>query len=209
VEAGRVTAHEFLRLLFGHPSLSDLYVPLWFKWKGGASEHRTWAATKLDEAAAAAVDASDKADVYLRVTPIGFMPAGNTRGGKDDARALVALFADIDVAGVGHAKNDLPPDHNAAFDLLYECDKAPSVVVGSGGGLHAWWIFREPLLITDAKSLAEAKAMAEGWEKHVQARGRRHGWNLDTVAQLSRVLRVAGTKNHKTDEPRAVEVIEK
>ncbi len=198
---------DFLRLLFGHPSLSDLYVPLWFKPKNGTPQHETWPATRLDEAAAAAIAASTTADVYLRVTPIGFIPAGNTRGDKDDARALVALYADIDVAGVGHAKSDLPPDRVAAFDLLYECEKKPSVVVASGGGLHAWWIFREPFLITDAKTLAEAKEMAEGWEKHVQARGRRHGWNIDTVAQLSRVLRLPGTMNHKTDNPRSVEVV--
>lgn len=204
-----MTAQEFLRLLFGHPSLSELYVPLWFKWRNRSPRHQTWRASDIDGAAAAAVEASGDADLYVRTTPIGYMPEGDARGPKEDAKALVAFFADIDVAGDGHStKKPLPPNQTAAFDLIYECAKPPSIVVGSGGGLHAWWVFREPFLITNEKTYAEAAAMASAWEAHVQERARRHGWELDTVADLSRVLRIPGTKNHKTESPRAVEVVE-
>lgn len=202
-----MTSREFLALLFGHPSLAGLYVPLWFKGKDGKSHHKTWVAESLEAAAIEASLASREYDVYVRTTPIGFKPGGDSRGKADDARALVALYADVDVAGEGHAQTSLPPSQEAAFDLLYECDKPPSVVVGSGGGLHAWWIFKEPLLITDAKTLAEAKAIETGWEGHVRDRAKRHGWKLDSVDDLARVLRIPGTKNHKTETPRNVEVV--
>lgn len=204
-----MTAHEFLRLLFGHPSLENLYVPLWFKGINGVNWHETFPVSELKAAAAAALRASDKADVYVRVTPIGFIPEGDARGKAKDARALVAVFADLDVAGEGHVKKKLPPDANAAFDLAYECARPPSAIVGSGGGLHVWWIFREPLPIVDDESLREAQTLAEGWEDHIQQTAEPHGWEIDSVSDLSRVLRIPGTKNHKTPAaPKPVEVVE-
>jgi hypothetical protein len=201
-----MTSREFLALLFGHPSLEGMYIPLWFKGKDSRT-NKTWPVAKLDDAAAAAMDVCGTFDVYVRTTPIGFMPEGNSRGGADDARALVALYADVDVAGAGHAKTTLPQTQEQAFDLLYECALAPSAVVNSGGGLHAWWVFKEPLIIDSPARLAEAKAMESDWENHLKDRARKHGWNLDSVSDLARVLRIPGTKNHKTESPRPVEIV--
>ncbi len=201
-------AKDFLELLFGHPSLAGLYIPLWFKWRDKPPEHQTWAIDRLEDAADAAMAASPRGDVYVRTTPIGFKPTGNARGDEEHAAALVAFFADIDILGPGHKRSDIPPNEVAAFDLLHECAKPPTVVVHSGGGLHAWWVFERPFLITDQATLAEAMAMSRGWNVHVQGRAAKHGWHVDQVGDLARVLRIPETMNHKNkSEPKHVKVM--
>jgi hypothetical protein len=51
--------------------------------------------------------------IYLRITTLQpGLPAGR-RGGAADSAALPALWADLDLAGPGHAEHDLPPDETA------------------------------------------------------------------------------------------------
>ncbi len=198
-----MTSREFLSLLFGHPSLEGLLLTVWDRQTKGT------AVFTLPDIAAAAANAEARAetcDVYCGVCPYTAIEPGS-RGNAKHAGALVGLWADIDVYHDGaHARSDLPPDDVAAFDLLYECSKPPSAVVSSGYGLHAWWIFREPFLIRTEADRVEAARMAAGWNDHVASRAKRHGWHVDPVGDLARVLRIAGTKNFKRGQVRAVAI---
>ena len=94
-----------------------------------------------------------------------------------------------DVAYVGalHADIDRPPDE--ALEALARFPLPPSVVVKSGGGLHTYWLLKEPYEIGSASDAAYIESANKGLA---------HALGGDTGAwDISRVLRVPGTISHK------------
>lgn len=75
----------------------------------------------------------------------------------------------------------------------------PSIIVGSGGGMHVYWVFERAL--TPAEWTPISFAMAEATK--------RHGLKCDTqcTVDIARILRVPGTFNMKQDQPRPVKVL--
>jgi hypothetical protein len=120
------------------------------------------------------------------------------RGTAAQALLLPALYLDVDVAGPGHAATDLPATADEALGALAEdFPPRPTMVVGTGGGLHLYWCLKEPLEVGDAASRVAAATLLGRLQVTVQSHWRRRGWRLDAVAELARVLRPAGTLNHK------------
>ena len=76
---------------------------------------------------------------------------------------------------------------------------APSALVGSGGGLHVYWIFDRPL------TRPEWQPYAEGLKAAALTYGLRCDAGLTTDA--ARILRVPETFNYKTDPPKAVKLL--
>jgi len=118
------------------------------------------------------------------------------RGTKESARVWPGLWADIDF-GTHKSRKDYPPDLDAALALVGEFDLSPTIVIHSGNGLHVYWLLRQAMDLGDLsnhtiattllnRSYATLKKLADG-----------HGWQLDNVMELARVLRIPGTRNIK------------
>jgi hypothetical protein len=73
----------------------------------------------------------------------------------------------------------------------------PSLVLHTGGGLHAYWLFDAPLYLTTAAELASASQVLRQFAYTVCKAGVTQGWTLDALRDLARVLRPPGTINHK------------
>ena len=131
---------------------------------------------------------------------------GSRRGTERDVAALPGLWMDLDCDQGPESKN-LPTRERALQFLDWLPFGSPSVLVNSGGGFHAYFLFREPLFIRSSSDLAYAKALSHGFQSAVIGWGNRHGYALDLTADLARVLRVPGTVNLKTDQPRSVEIV--
>jgi hypothetical protein len=118
---------------------------------------------------------------------------------KDNALALKAIWSDIDVKPEkGYATL------GAAIGALTGFCKAaglppPSALVGSGGGLHVYWINDSPL------SVAEWEPFAFGLRDLAIKHGLRCDVGLTTDA--ARVLRIPGTFNRKETKPRVVRLL--
>ncbi len=85
----------------------------------------------------------------------------------------------------------------------------PSLLVHSGGGLQAWWLFKEPWALEHAEEVAKAGALSARWIRALRARAAARGWDLDSVGDLPRVMRVPGTANCKiAGTPRPVRLLE-
>ena len=71
---------------------------------------------------------------------------------EDQVAGTPGFWADIDIAGPGHAdsKKPLPPDMKTARAILKDAGPAPTAVVSTGDGLKAWWLFTEPVMFKDA-----------------------------------------------------------
>lgn len=129
-------------------------------------------------------DAADRAAKLASIYDVYFGVAPRTRqaGGKDAIVDVPAVWADVD-----------SPDAVAA---LVTFSLPPSIVVESGtpGNLHAYWLLDTPIPPADAERLNADLA--------------HHLGSDPKVTDASRVLRLPGTLNHKSNPPSEVRLIE-
>lgn len=133
---------------------------------------------KTPEAAAAyALKMKDERSVYFGVNPRHLNNAT-----KEGVTRIVTLHGDFDVG------EDKPfATKEAGYEALLALPIAPSFIVDSGGGLHAYW------------KLNPLEATRENIERVERNMGRLYKMlgGADRVQDVSRVLRVPGTTNHK------------
>lgn len=116
----------------------------------------------------------------------------------DQVIAIPGLWADIDVNG-----RACPTWDDA--ESVARCLAEPTILVHSGHGLHAWWLFAEAWRFkTRGEQRLAARAAAQ-WQKLLRDRS---GLALDFTHDLARVLRLPGTDNAKREPHHPVEVIE-
>lgn len=156
---------------------------------------------ELDRLADRLVSDSTSCDVWLGVATRKQKLGASSRGGSRDCAQLPGMWADLDIAGPNHAMDEgLPKDENEALDLLRRFPLKPTAAVRTGGGLHAWWLFEEPL------DLGDAGALLERWAATWSAHARTMNLHVDNVWDAARILRVPGTLNHKSTPAQPVEV---
>lgn len=120
-------------------------------------------------------------DVYLGVLP------RRREEGTADACVLETrvLWADVDAKQFDGKKA-------SALFSLGRAQLTPSILVDSGNGFHAYWLLKAPTPFEDASGVMRGLAKAIGG---------------DAVHDASRVLRLPGTHNHKTDPPHPVRLL--
>ena len=117
---------------------------------------------------------------------------------SDAIAGIAGLWADVDYAGADHAKPNLPP---AEVDALWLIDSMPApatIVINSGHGLQAWWLFDEPWMFANDIEREEAQAMIRNWQGHMAELAAERGWVVDATHDLARVMRLPGTWNNKS-----------
>ncbi len=160
-------------------------------------------------AATIAAELAPKNNVYVGLGLRRARGSERQRGAVEDVVVIPGVWADFDVAGDTHTDNGKHyfPTKAAVQTFLDGLPAKPSIVVDSGGGLHAYWLFREPWLFEDDAERLDAAAVVEGWQRFLQRRARALGFDIDSTFDLARVLRVAPSLNHKVDPPLRVSVI--
>lgn len=167
---------------------------------------------RLDEAA----EIPTTTDIYLTVAlhdqELALQLAGQTdpslaRGSIGSAVAIPGLWADIDVHGPAHKRQDLPKSFAEAHALVEAFPLQPAVVVNTGNGLQAWWLFKEPWTFDGPDDHTRAQRLVRRFDATLQAEAREHGWALDDISDLARVLRLPETTNTKLGERRPVEIV--
>ncbi len=130
------------------------------------------------------------------------------RGGVAETAALSALWADVDLAGPGHAEQDLPPDEPAGRAIIAATGlPEPTLWIHSGGGLYPIWLLDRPHHIT-ADNAEQAKRLAKDWQAIIEHAAAARGWRYGRgVGDLARVLRVAGTINRKAGLARPCRIV--
>jgi Domain of unknown function (DUF927) len=121
---------------------------------------------------------------------------------KENAKSVRSLWVDLDVDP--DDPNKYPSVAEAIADLFTFCllleIPRPSVVVLSGGGVHAYWISDVVLTVDEWLPFANAlKSAAKASTLKIDAA---------VTADVSRVLRVPDTMNYKYDPPREVRLMQ-
>lgn len=120
------------------------------------------------------------------------------RGYAQSAQVMPGVWLDLDVAGDGHQKQSLPPTIEDAMAIVDSMPGGgPTLVVETGGGIHAWWLFSEPFVIETEDDFDRARTLNQGWSELASIESKKRGWAMDSVFDLARIMRVPGTKNHK------------
>ncbi len=209
-------AVDALNLLYGDKP-EGTYLTLWRR-----DEKRTYWVDEIEEAREIISTVATRTDLYMGVglaKQIKYSPrfaADARRNGQDpeasrktdqrpgaqDVTGIVGLWLDMDIAGDAHAKENLPPDTEAALSLLSEIPLEPTIVLHSGHGLQAWWALNEPWMFESETEADEARNLTFRWNATWRSVAHRHGWTVDSVFDLSRIMRLPGSENHKN--PQAV-----
>lgn len=148
--------------------------------------------------------------VYLNLS-IRAQPTQGRRGTVDDVIGIPGLWLDLDFRSEGaHKASNLPPDADACMDLLNCAPHEPTLIIYSGHGLQAYWLFAEPWYfdVDLQEERALAARMMRGWQQWFQHAAHTRGWHVDSTHDLVHVLRVPGSQNVKTDPPRSVTIVE-
>lgn len=143
--------------------------------------------------------------VGVALSPEAFGPSKRCPAGK--TAGIVGLWADIDIAHGVHQKQNLPRTDQDALKLIDRLGLKPTLTIHSGHGLQAWWAFKEPWIFEDDQDRNRAATLAKRWNDTVARRAQEYGWKVDSVHDLARVMRIAGTVNRKGD-PVPVSIIE-
>jgi energy-coupling factor transporter ATP-binding protein EcfA2 len=174
---------------------------------GGRPRKTQWFDTsRIDAAETVILKYADKADLYLSVgTHEEPQP---TRGGESTIISIPGFWSDLDIGEIGHKPASLP---NPAIEQdalsIVEGLPEPSMLMHSGGGLQAFWIFENgPWVFESTEEKATAKKAVQEWANLLEDRGKVLGFHVDKVADLARILRVPGSINHKEGLKRPVQV---
>ncbi|TXI55814.1 MAG: hypothetical protein E6Q57_00225, partial [Mycobacterium sp.] len=149
------------------------------------------------DALAAAHKLPATANCYFGVNPIsGPARRDAGRGTADDVTRVAALVADIDVKPGACATFNVAKAIAAELGVLL--GTKPSVIVYSGGGIHAYWAISDGHI---TKGDNTARALLKRWGRLVAVVAGNHGVKLDSVYDLPRMLRLPGSMHNKTSEP--------
>lgn len=131
-------------------------------------------------------------------------PLGETRRAKaHQISGVPGVWVDIDVQGPAHKKANLPATTEEALECIGAVCPPPTLSVHSGYGVHLWWLYEGGWDFhasgADAVDMErkQAAALSVAWQEYIRGIFAQRGWELDATADLARVLRVAGTWNHK------------
>lgn len=173
---------------------------------GGRPRKTQWFATSRIDAAEKVINKyADKADLYLSVGT--HIEPQETRGGEKTIISIPGFWADLDIGEVGHKPASLPnPGDEVEALSIVDGLPEPSMLMHSGGGLQAFWIFDSPWVFNEPADKAQAKQAIQEWGNLLENKGQLLGFHVDKVADLARILRVPGSINHKEGLKRPVQI---
>ena len=149
----------------------------------------------------------NKTNIYFGVGLRKRILPNNLRGKDSDILIVTTLYADIDIKSEAHAETELPGSVNEAMEFLNSLALKPSIIVNSGNGLHTYWLLDSPFKIQNTQDKEYISSIFKGWSKVLSSKAQEHGWKLDNVSDLARVLRIPGSINHKLKNGAICEVL--
>ncbi|MEI7831765.1 MAG: hypothetical protein WCJ56_00985 [bacterium] len=126
---------------------------------------------------------------------------------EDKVEGMTGFWIEFDIKGVNHADKNLPPNEAAVHALLAEFPLQPSFLVRSGGGMYAGWQFTKPWMLKDEYQRILERQAASAFADTFRVSAKRHGFKVDNEYDLTRLLLVPGTFDHKTNPAKPVELI--
>lgn len=185
---------EFLEALFGYAESGNITLT---EFDTKRSKHIP--VQNLEEVTAVAERWSKDHDVYFGLNLRQDGLHEKARGDEKKVIAVVGFVQDIDIKGPGHKEQNLPLTLKDALLPLETCTLEPSAIVDTSGGLHSYWLLKEPFVIETESDRAKLKGISQRLPKMLLQEAKMFDWKykLDNVTSLDHVFRLPGTLNHK------------
>ena len=144
----------------------------------------------------------------IGITEQGKFSRGN-RSKENEITQVPAFYVDLDygLSGIAHKKKNLPPYKMAVLNMIDRVFLKPSMIVHSGNGVHAYWILDHPIDIPEHMPTENAKNINRMIHNLFAIDSKKNKWHIDSVFDLTRILRIPGTINRKTDGSSTKEII--
>ena len=184
-----MTPLDFLNLLWQFKP-EELYILLWTHPDKQSHWYRDIAA------AAEFVLKSRMLDVYVGV---GLSMADHgpaRRCVSAEIAGITGFWADLDLRSDAHSKKALPATVADALSII-PASMPPTIVILTGNGAHAWWIFKEPYIFDDDDDRQAMATHVARWHTLLCLNASSRGWAYDRLSDLARILRIPGTRNLK------------
>lgn len=189
--------HTFLTTLFGTTTEPKV---IWTRGPWNESHFERDVANMPRHVEACAQDR----DVYVGMYLLASLPTGPAARGKfENVGGLVAFYMDVDYLSDSHKGKGYPPSRDSALALVREALPAhkPSMVVNTGNGVHCYWLLKSPWRFPDdADEKARAQKYLQDLQYTVREKARERGFTFDSTFDITRVLRVPGTLNHRNPQ---------
>ncbi len=194
---------EWLERLYGQ---SPGYIAI-TAFSGGRPRRTMWKSTsELDAAEKIIRVNAKKADLYVSVGTHD-APQEKGKGGEKSVLSIPGFWADLDIGEAGHKPASLPnPASESEALSIVEGLPEPSMLLHSGGGLQAFWLFDEPWVFNEPIDKTAAKQASQEWHNLLEQKGKQLNYHVDKIHNLDRILRVPETFNLKEGNSRPVAV---
>ena len=152
-----------------------------------------------------AVELTDNGiDVWHSVNTVSVKPTNGKRGDETVVSYQTAIVTDIDITGAAHKSTNLAVNFEEAKSFL---PIKPSILLDSGHGAQAYYIFNKPILVTE-QNREELKRRNSLWLDVIRQHA--NGKDIDGVGDLPRVMRTPSTFNYKlgTDNAPLCHIVE-
>ncbi len=184
-----MTPLDFLNLLWQFKP-EQLYVLLWTH----PDKRSHW--YREIGAAAEFVLKSRGLDVYVGVGLSRADHGTARRCVSEEIAGISGFWADLDLRSDAHNKKALPATIPDALSII-PASMPPTIVIATGNGAHAWWLFKEPYLFDGDDDRKATASQVARWHTLLCLNASSRGWAYDRLSDLARILRIPGTQNLK------------
>lgn len=191
---GKLQAEAFINALYGNTKRGFLSL-----WTLEDKKTKWYPVNDTERLIKDAMKLRDSHNVYFGVGVRKEDLGEFKRGKNEDVSFLPGVWVEIDLKGGVHAANNLP-EYEDVQGILETFPLEPSIIIHSGGGLHCYWLFQEPVQLLSKQNMQSAERMLSRFQNVFIRLARAKNLHIDNTADLARVLRVPGTFNLKSEQ---------
>lgn len=168
-------------------------------WSKGDRMVSTWHNT-IEGAILQSQQDKENNDVYVGCGISSSLRKSNERCPANEIMGIPGVWIDIDFATNDeniHKKTNLPETPEKAMEILDTFPIKPTILINSGHGFQAWWIFEKFLIFKGDHTRNDGALLVQTFNWSLRDMARSMGYDIDSTQDLARVMRVPGTINHK------------
>lgn len=161
-----MNTREFLDILYR--KVDEGYIGILYIENGNVLT-RWFHSSEMDAIASYIIKEGKIHNTYYCVNPRKKRLPPYIRGSDKDVKCVLGAYADFDIQGLVHKQKALPESKEELLDFLQ--DESPlshSLLIWSGNGVHAIWLFKEPYIMEDDSNYIEN--IIKGWEAYLKSK---------------------------------------
>lgn len=184
---------KFLSLVFGNYLDEANFGVVWI------NDYVSWSWGKDTQDQAKKVK-SKKTNAYFS---LGVSSKKLKKGYQEEIEGIAGLGIDLDIKSPVHTRSNLPETIEEAVEFVQIVipDREPTVIVHTGHGVQAFWIFNEVWMFDNKEEKAKCNLLSNRFYSTVAYQGEKRGWHVDDTKDISHLYRLPGTYNYKKDDP--------